>query len=44
VFGSKIKTRDVTLLLLKFASFLTRAQGDILGATEVYRKAVEASH
>lgn len=39
--GNKIRTRDVTLLLLKFANFLTRSQGDILGAAEVYRKAVE---
>mmetsp|Transcript_4543 Transcript_4543/g.4684 ORF Transcript_4543/g.4684 Transcript_4543/m.4684 type:complete len:551 (+) Transcript_4543:139-1791(+) len=39
--GSRIKTKDVITLLLKFAGFLTRSQGDIESADQVYRKAVE---
>ena len=39
--GTRIKNRDVVVLLLKFASFLTRAQGDVEAATAVYKKAVE---
>ena len=39
--GSRIKNRDVVVLLLKFASFLSRAQGDVEAATAVYKKAVE---
>ena len=39
--GSKIRTKDVIYLLLKFAIFLTRGQVDLSGAVVVYRKAVE---
>ena len=41
--GTKIRTKDVTALLLKFANFLTRSKGDIDAATEVYKKIVEVS-
>ena len=39
--GNRIKNRDLIALLLKFATFLTRGQGDVEAATEVYKKAVE---
>jgi hypothetical protein len=39
--GSRIKTKDVITLLLKFAGFLTRSQGDIESADQVYKKALE---
>jgi hypothetical protein len=41
--GSRIKTKDVVNLLLKFAGFLTRSQGDIESADQVYKKALEVS-
>lgn len=41
--GSRIKTKDVVNLLLKFAGFLTRSQGDIESADLVYKKALEVS-
>lgn len=38
---SKIRQKDATLLLLKFASFLTKSKGDNSSALIVYRRAVE---
>ena len=39
--GNRIKNHDVVCLLLKYAKFLARAQGDVEGASAVYKKAVE---
>jgi hypothetical protein len=41
--GSRIKTKDVVNLLLKFAGFLTRSQGDIESADQVFKKALEVN-
>jgi tetratricopeptide (TPR) repeat protein len=39
--GLRIKNRDLVTLLMKYASFLTRAQGDVEAATAIYKRAVE---
>lgn len=39
--GPRIRNRDVVILLMKYASFLSRAQGDVETASAVYKKAVE---